>query len=317
MKIISTLDLPVKYKEMISRECPNYQVEHIDKLEELNEKTLKDVEILLTYGYDMPKEIVANMKALRWIHSGQAGIDNMPKELLGDMGVFVTNSRGINSITIAEYVLCMLLNLERNTYQFYEAYKQKVWDRETHLDEVAGKTIGIFGMGKVGMEIAKRASVFGMKVLSMNMTRVESTFIDEQYLPSQLIEMAGQCDYVIICLPLTGKTYHIFDESVFEAMKRGAVLVNVGRGPIVKTEAAVQALGNGKLRAAILDVLEEEPLPTDSELWEIKNLLITPHIAGDRQASYMPRMMRILCDNLKKYPNFEKMENPVNVKLGY
>lgn len=317
MKIVSTLDLPEQCRQTLSIECPDYQVEHIDRLADLDEKTLKEVEILFTYGNEMPEEIVAKMKSLRWIHSGQAGIDSMPKSLLADMEVFVTNSRGINSVTIAEYVLCMLLNLERNTYKFYDAYKQKKWDMETHLDEVAGRKIAILGLGKVGMEIAKRASAFDMKVLGINLTKVESPFIDEQYLPSQLKEVAGKCDYIIICMPLTSETYHLFDEDVLGTVKQGAVLVNVGRGPIVKTEAAVRALRTGKLRAAIFDVMEEEPLPADSELWNVENLLITPHIAGDRQASYMPRMMKILCDNLNRYPDFKEMENPVNVKLGF
>lgn len=317
MKVVSTLDLSAEYRQMLVRECPDYSVEHVNTLADLDETALNEVEILFTYGNEMPEELVTKMKSLRWIHSGQAGIDAMPKSLLADMGVFVTNSRGINSVTIAEYVLCMLLNLERNTYKFYDAYKQKKWDLETHLDEVSGKTIGILGLGKVGMEIAKRASAFDVRVLGINLTKVESPFIDEQYLPSQLKEVAGKCDYVVICMPLTNETHHMLNEEVFDTFKQGAVLVNVGRGAIVKTEAAVQALKTGKLRAAILDVFDEEPLPADSKLWEVENLMITPHIAGDRQASYQPRMMRILCNNLNLYPDFEKMENSVNIRLGF
>ena len=121
----------------------------------------------------------------------------------------------------------------------------------------------------------------------------------------------------MICMPLTEETHHMVDKEFLSHMKTSAVLMNVGRGPIVKTEDLVNVLRNKKLRMAILDVLEEEPCPADSPLWEVDNLIITPHIAGDRQKSYMPRMMRILTDNLNKYPDFDRMENPVNIKLGF
>ena len=317
MKIVSTLHLAEQYKDMLSQEFPEYQIKHIDRLEDLDEKDLQKVEILFCFGHEMKEELGANMNSLRWVHSGQAGIDAMPKALLADKGVFVTNSRGVNSVTIAEYVICMLLNLEHNIYCFYDAYRKKTWDRETRLDEVSGKTMGILGLGKVGREIAKRASAFNIKVLGMDITEVESPFIDEQYLPSQLSDLLERCDYVVICLPLTKETYHIFDKEVLQRMKEGAVLINVGRGPIVDTEALIESLESKKLRAAILDVLEEEPLASDSKLWNVDNLMITPHIAGSRQASYLPRMVRILCDNLRKYPDFKKMDNPVNIEKGF
>lgn len=317
MYIVSTLDLPEEYREMLRRECSQYEVEHVEKLADLSEEKLEKVEILLTYGNQMPEQIVSKMKSLRWIHSGQAGIDAMPKELLADMNVFVTNSRGINSITIAEYVMCMILNLERNTYLFYEAAKRCEWDMNTHLDEVAEKTITIMGLGKVGMEIAKRAKAFDMKVVGVNLTKVNSDYVDEQYPPEDIQKIAGNTDYLVICMPLTKDTYYMIDKDVISKMKENAVLINVGRGPIVKTDDLVEALEKKSLRAAVLDVLEEEPLLPDSPLWKLENLMITPHIAGDRQKSYMPRMMRILCKNLNLYPVFDKMENPVNVRLGF
>lgn len=317
MYIVSTLDLPEEYREMLKRECGQYEVEHVNKLADLPGDKLEKVEVLLTYGNHMPEEIVCKMKSLRWIHSGQAGIDAMPKELLADMNVVVTNSRGINSITIAEYVMCMILNLERNTYRFYEAAKRAEWDMVTHLDEVAEKTITILGLGKVGMEIAKRAKAFDMKVVGVNLVKVNSNYVDEQFPPEKLSEIAGNTDYMVICMPLTKDTYYMIDKEIISKMKETAVLINVGRGPIVKTEDLVDALEHQKIRAAILDVLEEEPLLPESPLWKMDNLMITPHIAGDRQKSYMPRMMRILCKNLNIYPRFDEMENPVNVRRGF
>ena len=317
MIIASTLGLEEKYRKLLKENCPQHQVEHIADLTVLTKEQLEAVEVLFTYGYDMPKQLVEQMKSLRWVHSGQAGIDAMPKELLEKMGVFVSNSRGINSVTIAEYVMCMLLNLERNTYKFYEAFKQHKWDMDTCLDEVMDKKLTILGMGKVGMEVAKRAKSFDMEVTGVNLVPVESVYIDHSLTTAQMKEAVKDCDYLVICMPLTDETYHMVDKEFLSGMKQSAVLMNVGRGPIVKTEDLIAVLKQKKLRMAILDVLEEEPCPENSPLWELDNLIITPHIAGDRQKSYMPRMMRILCDNLNKYPDLDRMENPVNIKLGF
>lgn len=302
---------------MLSQRFHGYEIFHVHKLNELNKEGLADTEILLTYGDNMPEELVAEMTSLRWIHSGQAGVDSMPGELLAKMGVFVTNSRGINSVTIAEYVLCMMLNLERNTYRFYEAYKKGIWDTETRLDEITGRTIGVLGLGNVGKEIAKRAKAFDMTVLGMDLAVTDCPFIDQQYRPKDLDTVLMESDYIVICLPMTKETYHTIGEKQIAKMKKQAVIINVGRGAVVETAAVVDALKKEQIRAAILDVLEEEPISQDSPLWKVDNLMITPHIAGDRQASYMPRMMDILCYNLNVYPEFSAMKNPVNVVKGF
>lgn len=317
MFIVSTLGLEEEYQMMLKEKCPQHQVEHMKELSALTKEQLSKTEVLFTYGYDMEPRIVEQMKNLRWVHSGQAGIDAMPRKLLDEMGVFVSNSRGINSVTIAEYVMCMLLNLERNTYRFYEAFKQHRWDMETHLDEVMDKKLTILGMGKVGLEVAKRAKGFDMEVTGVNLVPVISEYVDHGLTTQQMKEAISDCDYLVICMPLTEETHHMVNKEFLSHMKESAVLMNVGRGPIVKTQDLVDVLKQKKQRMAILDVLEEEPCPSDSLLWELDNLMITPHIAGDRQKSYMPRMMRILTDNLNKYPDFTKMENPVNIKLGF
>lgn len=317
MFIVSTLGLEEQFQTMLKENCPRCQVEHIGDLSALTKEQLKKTEVLFTYGYDMEPQIVRQMESLRWVHSGQAGVDAMPGKLLDEMGVFVSNSRGINSVTIAEYVMCMLLNLERNTYRFYDAFRQHKWDMETHLDELLEKKLTILGMGKVGMEVAKRAKGFDMEVTGVNLVPVISEYVDHALTTGQMKEAVADCDYLVICMPLTEETHHMVDKEFLSNMKDSAVLMNVGRGPIVKTQDLVDVLKQKKLRMAILDVLEEEPCPSDSPLWELDNLMITPHIAGDRQKAYMPRMMRILMNNLNQYPDFSKMENPVNIKLGF
>lgn len=317
MKIVSTLKLKNKYREMLRDRFPGITVNHADALSALGKEELGQVEVLLTYGNGMPEELVSRMTSLRWIHSGQAGIDAMPKELLHDMGVAVTNSRGINSITIAEYVMNMMLNIVRNQDIFYDAYKEKRWDMTTRLDELAGKSVGILGMGMVGRETAKRAKAFDMQVYGLDRGKSDCEFLDRSFTTGELKGFLPICDFVIICMPLTDETCHMFSGDVFEWMKETAVLMNVGRGPIVKEEDLIEALDRGKLAGAVLDVMETEPLPAHSPLWTMEHVMITPHIAGDRQASYIPRMMEILCHNLSLYPNVGAMKNPVNLTQGY
>ena len=233
------------------------------------------------------------------------------------MGVAVTNSRGINSITIAEYVMNMMLNVVRNQAAFYKAYQEKRWDMVTRLDELAGKSLGILGMGMVGRETAKRAKAFDMLVYGLDRGKVDCEWLDGAFVTAELKEFLAVCDFVVICMPLTEETYHLFSGEVFDWMKETAVFMNVGRGPIVKEEDLIVALRQKKLAGAILDVMETEPLPADSPLWTMDNVMITPHIAGDRQASYMPRMMEILCHNLSLYPDIASMKNPVDLTQGY
>ncbi|MDD3173385.1 MAG: D-2-hydroxyacid dehydrogenase [Herbinix sp.] len=314
--IISTLKLDDEYRQMIEEKFPELDIKHI-KLSDLTEEELAKVEILFTYGYDMKEENVKKMTNLKWVHIGQSGMDSLPFDTLAKNNIFLTNSKGINSVTIAEYVMCMMLNHIRNTFVFYEANKRKEWDKFTHLDELAGKTIGIFGLGMVGKEIAKRAKAFDMTTYGLNIVKDPIDNIDLIFTPDERIEMLKICDYVVICMPLTNETKYIISKKELEAMKSTAILLNVGRGPIIKTTELIDCLNHQGIAGAILDVFETEPLEADSPLWSMENVLITPHIAGDRQASYMPRMMNILCNNLEKYPNFHEMKNAINLKFGF
>lgn len=317
MNIVSTLGLEDIYKAQLKEKFPKLNIKHINKLADLDVQELENIEVLFTYGNETPENIVKKMKSLKWIHSGQAGIETMPQKALYEQNVFVTNSRGINSVTIAEYVFCMLLNIVRNNYVFYEARKNNTWDLVNHLDELYEKSIGIFGLGNVGQEIAKRAKAFGMTVYGMNMIDINLDTVDKVYLPNQKDELISKCDYIVICLPLTEQTKYMFSEKEFEIMKDTAIIMNVGRGPIINEQDLIRALKSKKIAGAVLDVFEQEPLPKDNLLWNMDNVMITPHIAGDRQMSYMPRMMKILCHNLEVYPYKEKMLNPVNLNLGF
>lgn len=317
MYIVSTLHLKIEKQVVLNAQFPNDVIKHVDSLMDLSDEELEKIEILFTFGNHLSEDLLEKMKALRWIHSGQSGVDVLPQKLLLEKDVIVTNSRGINAVAIAEYVMGVILGIEKNLYQFYDAQKHSEWDFLTRQTEIAGKTMMILGTGNVGVEIAQRAKAFDLKVLGVNLHGYNQTGFDEVYLFSDLIKIINRADYLVLAMPLTELTYHAINEKVFEQMKTTAILLNVGRGAIIKTEDLIMALKENKIRMAVLDVFEEEPLEKDSELWKMKEVVITPHIAGDRIKDYTNRMLHILCENLSVYPKFEKMKNIVNLKDGY
>ncbi len=184
--------------------------------------------------------------------------------------------------------------------------------------EIHEKTIGVIGVGAIGQETAKIAKAFGMTVLGLRHSGKHADFVDEMYTSDQLDLILPQCDYVVVTLPLTKETHHLFTYSQFEKMKRSAFFINIGRGEIVAEEDLIKALQNEEIAGAGLDVFEKEPLGEKSGLWDIENVIITPHTSGSTE-SYNKRLIEtILIPNLKQYqagaiPSI----NIVNYEKGY
>lgn len=317
MKIVSTLHLKEDKKQVLRERFPHDNIEHIKDLSELTTAQLESIEILFTYGNNLSDELIRKMKKLRWIHSGQSGVEKLPHKLLLEKEIVVTNSKGINAVAMAEYVMGMILNVEKNMYHFYEAQKSGQWDKIIRQTEIAEKKMVILGTGEVGTAIAKRAKAFDMEVIGISRQGKETPFFDKVYAFERREEILSVGDYIVVAMPLTEKTMHIVDWDFLKRLKTSVILVNIGRGALIKTEDLVFALEEKKIRMAILDVFEQEPLKKESKLWKLDNVIITPHIAGDRIKEYSNRMLDILCNNLSQYPNFEKMKNIVDLKEGY
>lgn len=314
--IISTLQLEEPYRSELDAAAAGQEVHHC-ALAQLSDDALAKVQAVFSYGADLSGDVLDNMPALRWIHIGQSGMEHLPMSLLAERGIVLTNSRGINSVAISEYVLCMMLNVVRRHDAFYESQRARRWNLDTRLDELCGKTVGILGLGKVGAEIALRADAFGMRVLGMDVIQKCVPHVEHVYLPQERCEMFAQCDFIVICMPLTPDTKHLIASQELSSMKPSAWVINVGRGAILQQSDLLSALEANQIGGAVLDVFEEEPLPPENALWGLSNVRITPHIAGDHLASYMPRMMKILCSNLRLYPDFSAMENLVDTSRGF
>ena len=317
MNIVSTLHLKEDKKHVLRERFPHDKIEHVKDLSELTASQLENIEILLTYGNNLSDELIHKMKKLRWIHSGQSGVEKLPHRLLLEKEIVVTNSKGINAVAMAEYVMGMILTVEKNIHWFFKAQKSFQWDTITRQTELAGKTMVILGTGEVGSAIAKRAKAFDMSVIGINRQGKERVFFDKVYSFEHVQTIIAKGDYIVLAMPLTEKTMYMVDRNFLNCLKDSAILINIGRGALIKTDELIKALEEKRIRMAILDVFEQEPLEIESKLWKMDNVIITPHIAGDRIKEYSNRMLDIVCDNLSKYPYFDEMKNIVDLKEGY
>jgi phosphoglycerate dehydrogenase-like enzyme len=282
--------------------------------ERINE-FIGDIEII--FG-DISREYVLKAEKLRWIHIGYAGVDMILYPEIVNSDIIVTCSKGIHHFHMTEFLFGMILTLTRKFSKIYENQKRKFWDKRVarEFELLNGKTMGILGLGNIGRQIAKVSKSFGMYVIGMKRTMSSVENVDEVVTRENLEHLLRNSDFIVAVLPLTEETYHLIGEKEFNAMERKPYFFNIGRGAVVDEKALINALKEGKIRGAGLDVFEEEPLPQDSPLWEMENVLITPHIAG-LFPGYWEEPTNLFIENFKRYINGEKLLNVVDKVAGY
>lgn len=272
---------------------------------------------------------------LRWVHSHWAGVDRLIETPLWNSDVLLTTTSGIHAPNIGQYVVAQMLAWANRVPRWLRAQQAGEWPkgrREMFLpDELAGQTLGIIGYGSIGREVARLARGFNMTILVTK--RDARHAADEGYtlpgfgdpdgnLPTRIYpaealrSVVAQCDYVVVTLPLTARTHHLFDESVFHTMKSTAFLINVGRGSVINERHLIRALQRGWIAGAGLDVFETEPLPEDSPLWEMQNVILTPHVSG-MTSHYEERAAELFVANLRRYLAGETLFNVVSRDRGY
>lgn len=282
------------------------------------DQNLKNIDILLSTSLSLLNS--QNSKNLKWVHVTSAGINKLP-DVLKKSKILITNSSGVHPIPISEHVFAFILMLSRKIYLAHKfQIKKKRWIRDYGIykpGEIFGKTITIVGMGRIGERISKIADTFGMNVYG-----IVRDISKKRNGHAKLFEMSDlplllkETDFVINCLPGTESTKGIFDLKLFKRFKPGSYFINIGRGTSVVEKDLVKALKEGIINGAGLDVFETEPLPKDSELWNLENVIITPHYSG-WTPRYTERVIDIFIENLKAYLNKEKMPNLVDKELGY
>ncbi|MBE5744198.1 MAG: hydroxyacid dehydrogenase [Clostridiales bacterium] len=234
---------------------------------------------------------------LKYIQLTSAGYDRVPLDYVKEKGIKVFNARGVYSVPMAEYALFGVLSLYKHGKFFYKNQEEKRYEKNRSLIELFGKTVCVVGAGNVGTECAKRFKAFGTKVLGVDLFVREDDAFDKIYPLSSLDEVLKISDVVVLTLPLDKNTENLFNENRFNVMKQGCVFVNIARGKIVDETALIRALDN-KLFGAVIDVTVNEPLPSDSELWEKENVILTPHnsFVGDGNNQ---RLFDLIISNLK------------------
>jgi phosphoglycerate dehydrogenase-like enzyme len=282
-------------------------------------KLLDGADVLLGY---CSHETLKHGKNLRYILNYSAGVDKCTSSpLIRERDLLVTNMRRIYGPGIAEHTIGMMYMLTRKLHVFHDRQREQQWDRgavqRNAMWELQGRTLLIVGLGGVGMEIARRASALGMRVLATrNSSREGPDFVAYVGLSDELSELAAQADVVVNATPLTAATTGLFDRKFFSKMKPGAYFINVGRGKSVVTGDLIEALNSGRLGGAALDVQDPEPLPAGHPLWNASNIVITPHISAGSDAQ-MQRFWLLVRENLRRYTQGEHMLNVVDIERGY
>lgn len=286
--------------------CTNEQFANI---EELGHKVLfmQNEADELPCDYDWVQGVIANgiflhhdikkFSSLKHIQLTSAGFDRVPMDYVKDKGIKIFNARGVYGIPMAEFALCGVLSIYKQLNYFKANQASHIWQKHRGLKELCNKMVLVVGAGNVGQECAKRFSAMGCDVYGADLYPVKTDFFDEVVHISKLNEKLRMADIVILTLPLTDDTRHLFDASRFSQMKNGAVFVNISRGAVVNTDDMISAL-NDNLGGAVLDVFETEPLDDNSPLWDMENVIITPHNSFVGEGNNK-RLFEVIISNLK------------------
>jgi phosphoglycerate dehydrogenase-like enzyme len=255
---------------------------------------------------------------LKWIQLTSAGADRLLNSGFVEQGITVTTVSGLHATPIGEFIIGAMLQWAKGAPRTTRAQIKHEWTRFAPT-ELHGKTVGIVGIGHIGAETARLANAFGCRVIATRRTATaaETASYADEILPSaQLPRLLAQSDYVVLCVPLTNETRGLIGQRELSMMKPSAFLVNIARGPVVVEEALIQALRDGRIAGAALDVFQQEPLPADSPLWDMENVIITPHISGGTEI-YNRRATEIFADNLRRYLSGDALQNVVDPSKGY
>jgi phosphoglycerate dehydrogenase-like enzyme len=335
MKIISTVALQPTHRSAITNAVPGAEL--VDRqcrtAEEVSEMLSAGCDAMLTFR--IPNDIVERARGLKWIQLLSAGADHALIGPLKSGAVPITTASGIHATPIAEYTLASMLAYAHRIHLAIRAQVRREWMRSgafmSSVDEIRGRTVGIIGYGSIGRETARLAAAFGMEVLALK--RDPKARSDPGWSPAGLGDPKGtiparffgpdereailrESDYVSVTLPLTDHTRKFIGEREFAAMKPGAYLVNIGRGEVIDERAMAAALAAGKIGGAGLDVFEHEPLEAGSPLWELENVILTPHISGANRG-YMDKACELFAENLKRFAAQRPLLNLVDPGLGY
>ncbi|MFC3957385.1 D-2-hydroxyacid dehydrogenase [Halovivax cerinus] len=263
------------------------------------DETLSGIETAtIAVSSSVPHEWLERESDLEWVQGTTAGYDHFDLDALSEAGVALTTATGVHGQPIGEWALGAMLGIERDLFAARDRQRDAVWLRDSG-GELASRTVGIVGLGAIGGRIAELASAVGCRVVGTK--RDPSTApdaVDAVFPADELDEVLRQAEYLVLACPLTDETRGLIDRDAMRTMPRDAVVVNIARGDVVDEDALVESLQQGRLAGAALDVFSTEPLPADSPLWDLPNVLVTPHVSGSTP-HYYDRVAEIFAENFE------------------
>jgi len=276
------------------------------------------------FGYIFPRAAVEAAEHLKWIHVPAASVHPLSSLGLEQKGIVITNSKGLHAGPISEHVMgCMLVFsrkfLESWQYQQEHHYAaREILTEPPPVGELRGKTVLILGLGSIGLEVARLSKAFGMRVLAVKKyAEGQYESVDRLFGAGEFRSVLPEADYLVITVPQTPATEGMIGEAELHSLKNSCVLINVARGTVVQQDALIRALKEHRIRGAALDVFEREPLPSNSELYSLLNVFLTPHTSGVSALEHWPRMMELFAENLRRYISKQPLLNIVNLQEGY
>jgi D-2-hydroxyacid dehydrogenase (NADP+) len=283
--------------------------EHLDIL-------LAEAEVI--YGLIPPQDIMVRAPKMKWLQTMSAGVDRFAQTDIWQSPVKITGVSGIHAIPIGEFVLEFMLMFAKQAPLCFQMKQKREWKR--FMPSVLhSKTVGIVGLGNIGREVARLSKAFGMKVIATRRSvkqGMRARHVDMLFPPEELKKLLAASDYVVVSTPLTPETRGLIGEEELKAMKPTAYIINISRGGTIDEKALIRALEENRIAGAGLDVFATEPLPANSRLWELDNVIFSPHVAGGME-DYMARATEIFCENLRRYINGQKLINLIDKRKGY
>jgi len=312
---------PEWVSERLRKDFPQLEVAHLSSYDGV-EDHLQDAEIVIAWSL-RPDQFKAARK-LRWIHSPAAAVHQLIFPELVNSDVILTNSSQVHGPVVAEHVIALLFALAKRLPDAVHLQQKHTWGQESmwrgrpRPRELAGATVGLVGIGSIGREVAKHASALGMHVVATreHPEKGSPENVEKIFSSSQIDALLSQSDYVILAAPLTSATRSLMNAARFAKMKADACLINVSRGPLVDQNALAKALREKKIGGAALDVFDQEPLASDSQLWDLENLLITPHTAAMTEKLW-ERHYKLIAENLRGYLAHKPLQAIVDKRKGY
>ncbi|AKA68895.1 D-2-hydroxyacid dehydrogenase [Clostridium scatologenes] len=315
MRVLVVIPLSEDEKQKLKSKMPEAEYIFISA-KEINDEIVKSADIIIG---NVPPEYIKGSKKLKWLQLNSAGTDGYCEAGVIPEEAYLTNASGAYGLAISEHMLGMLFEIKKKLNLYYMNQKKHIWKDEGNVTSIEGSKTLVVGLGDIGGDFARKMKALGSYTIGVKRTKGEKPeYIDELYTMEALDELLPKADVVALSLPGTKDTHHLFNKDKFNLMRKDAIILNVGRGSCICTEDLCDALENGIISGAGLDVTQPEPLPPEHRLWDAPGVVITPHISGFfHLPETLRRIVNISIENLEYFKNQQPLKNIVDFKTGY